>query len=149
MSKTVLGFFLAMVAVLSGCANSYDSRSTGPVPVSELGSRGAQFAGQAQQFHQANMSIDPCPQGTIEKTGKGTVNSGAGDQNGKVTYSVTTTSTTTSKCDFSKVDKVSPQKQVVPATQVAPTAQAVPAEQPATKTGKTSRRGTTPAKDKP
>lgn len=101
--------FVVFVAVLlTGCAaqgNSY-SQSGQAVPVSELGSRGAQFAGQAQQFHQANMAINLCPQGTAEKNGGGSVHSGAGDQSGRVSYSISTTSVAHSKCDFGAANPV-------------------------------------------
>ncbi len=104
--KTVFSAIIATV-LFAGCASndSYNTSRRDAVPVNELGARGAQFAGQAQQFHQNNMDINVCPRGVIEKSGGGSVNSGAGDDNGKVTYNITTTSTAKTVCDFSPTPK--------------------------------------------
>jgi hypothetical protein len=114
MFKTMFAIFVAVL--FSGCAavSSYDVGRNAAVPVQELGARGAEFAGQAQQFHQANMAIDLCPQGTAEKEGGGSVNSGAGDKNGIVTYNVTTQSVAKSKCDFGPMNKPAAQPKSAP-----------------------------------
>lgn len=122
MSRTFFAVFVAITA-LAGCAsNSYDVGRGDAVPVNELGSRGAQFAGQATQFHQANMAIDLCPQGTTEKVGGGSVNSGAGDKNGFVTYNVTTQSVARTKCDFGAMNPV-PQVKATKDVRTPPAAQ--------------------------
>ncbi len=95
-------FTLVLVALFAGCASneSYHSSRRNAVPVDELGSRGATFAGQAQQFHQNNMAMSVCPNGTITKKGGGSMNAGAGDQSGRVTYSVTSASQFKEECDY-------------------------------------------------
>jgi hypothetical protein len=97
---------VASLVTLTGCMHapihggSYNNNAG--VPVQEIGARAAVFAGQAQQFHQATQAISLCPNGTKSKKGGGSVNSGVGDQNGKVTYSVTTQSGNSQECNFAQ-----------------------------------------------
>jgi hypothetical protein len=99
-SISVLSF---LVIFSTGCAvvpaGSYNSR--GPaVPISEVGARAAAFSGQATQFHQATQSIELCPGGASNKKGSGSTSSGLGDNNGQVTYNITTTSGNRQECNF-------------------------------------------------
>ena len=96
---------VSLAALTTGCMHapihggSYNNNGAG-VPVQEVGARAAVFSGQARQFHHAAQGISLCPTGTKSKNGGGSVNSGLGDQNGKVTYSITTQSGNVQECNF-------------------------------------------------